>query len=59
MRFWKVALGVFVALVVVIGPAGCTRAVRDGVSIGVTEGLSDGLAQLISEFVISLSDDDE
>ena len=35
--------------------SGCTRAIRDGVSVGLTEGLSDGISQVVSEFVTSLN----
>ena len=46
---------VFAVLIGVLSTAGCTRALRDGVSIGVTDGLSDGIATLVNDLIVSFS----
>ncbi len=40
MRMQRLSVGVLTLLVCVMATAGCKEAVRDGVTIGVTEGLS-------------------
>ncbi len=59
MKIRKVGLCVLLGLSILVGPTGCNRAIRDGVSIGITDGLSDGLAQLISEIVTVFSENNE
>ncbi len=39
----------------VMAASGCTRALRDGVSIGVTDGLSDGIATLVNDLIVSFN----
>jgi len=43
-------------LTCVLATSGCSRALRDGVSIGVTDGLSDGIASLFASAFNSISD---
>lgn len=55
MRMKRLSVVVVALLGCVMATAGCNKAVRDGVSIGVTEGLSDGIATLLADFIGSFS----
>ncbi len=55
MKRMRVSVGLCMILLSLMASTGCTRALKDGVSIGVTDGLSDGVAQLVSELVTRFS----
>lgn len=59
MRLRKLLASTLVLVALVAASGGCNRALRDGVSIGVTEGLSDGISALLSDLITSFSGDDE
>ena len=51
MKDQKFSIAILAAALSVMVGAGCTRALRDGVSIGVTDGLSDSVAALVSDLI--------
>jgi len=59
MNSRKVVVCTLIGAVSLLNIAGCSRAWRDGVSIGLTDGLSDGIAQVISDIITSTRPGDE
>lgn len=46
---------VFVVATLAMASAGCSRAIREGIAIGVTNGLSDGISTLIGGLLTPLT----
>ena len=59
MKMRRFSVAVIAVLAHVMATAGCSRSLRDGVSIGVTDELSDGIATLVTDLIGSVSPDGE